>query len=270
VLLNITEDHLDRYPGFAAYAEAKGNPFAVMEADDVAVVPAGDRECARQAARGRAMVVTFGLRAGEGGVGPDEHGDIVDRLRGEVYRGAELRIRGRHNLANACAAIAAAAALGAHPSAIAQALASFTGLAHRNVLVAELSGVRYYDDSKATNVGAAVAALSGLCEARAVLIAGGRDKLGSYAPLVEALRAHGRALVVLGEAADRIAAAAAGVLPIVHASSIGDAVTAAAALARPGDAVLLSPACSSYDMFSSYKARGAAFAAAVLRLEKSK
>jgi len=123
--------------------------------------------------------------------------------------------------------------------------------------------VRYLDDSKGTNVGAAVAALRGLCEARAVLIAGGRDKRGSYAPLAEALGERGRALVVLGEASERIAEAARGVLPVVRADSMDEAVGLAAELAQRGDAVLLSPACSSFDMFRDYRERGEAFACAV-------
>jgi UDP-N-acetylmuramoylalanine--D-glutamate ligase len=131
------------------------------------------------------------------------------------------------------------------------------------VLVAEIDGVRYYDDSKGTNVGASVTALRGLGEARAVLIAGGRDKLGDYAPLVDALRDRGRALVLLGEAADRIARAAAGVLPIARAASMEEAVRTSREFALPGDAVLLSPACSSLDMFRSYAHRGDVFARAV-------
>jgi UDP-N-acetylmuramoylalanine--D-glutamate ligase len=126
--------------------------------------------------------------------------------------------------------------------------------------------VRYYDDSKGTNVGASVAALKGLAEARAVLVAGGRDKGGDYGPLVEALRSKGRALVLIGEAADRIADAAAGALPIERAASMSDAVERASRLARPGDAVLLSPACSSFDMFRDYHDRGAAFVRAVRAL----
>jgi UDP-N-acetylmuramoylalanine--D-glutamate ligase len=179
-----------------------------------------------------------------------------------------LRIAGSHNIANACAAIACAAALGANPDAIASALRSFEGLGHRTVLVAEIAGVRYYDDSKGTNVGASVAALRGLAEPKAVLIAGGRDKLGDYAPLIAALRAKGRALVLLGEAAPRIAEAATGVLPVVRADSMAGAVRAAHGLATPGDAVLLSPACSSFDMFRDYKDRGDAFVRAVRDLSQ--
>ncbi len=182
-----------------------------------------------------------------------------------------LRISGRHNAANACAALGVAAAIGfggapfddGDDSWLARAVRGFEGLGHRTVLVAEIGGVRYYDDSKGTNVGASVTALRGLTEARAVLIAGGRDKLGDYAPLVDALREKGRALVLIGEAADRIEAAARGAVPVARAGSMEEAVRTARELALPGDAVLLSPACSSFDMFRDYKHRGDVFAQAV-------
>jgi UDP-N-acetylmuramoylalanine--D-glutamate ligase len=264
-LLNITDDHLDRYAGLDAYADAKGNPFTRMTADDVAVVPARDPLVARQAARGAARVVTFCADGGDADVAV--RGDAIeDRVHGGSYPTASLRISGAHNLANACAAIAVARALGARADAVGAALASFEGLGHRTALVAEIAGVRYYDDSKGTNVGASVAALRGLREEKAVLIAGGRDKLGAYEPLVEALRERGRALVVIGEAADRIAGAASGAVATSRAASMAEAVRAASRLARPGDAVLLSPACSSFDMFRDYKDRGDAFVRAVREL----
>lgn len=268
-LLNVTDDHLDRYASFEAYADAKGNPFEQMTADDVAVIPLGDALVARQAARGHARVVTFSAEPGAAAdVGVD--GDaLLDRRSGARYPLANVRLRGGHNLSNACAAIACASALGAKPAAIAAALASFAGLGHRTVLVGEVDGVSYYDDSKGTNVGASVAALRGLREARAVLIAGGRDKLGAYEPLVAALRDKGRALVLIGEAAARIEEAATGVLPIERASSMAEAVARARSLARSGDAVLLSPACSSFDMFRDYKERGDQFVAAVRALGSS-
>ena len=268
VLLNVTDDHLDRYPTFDAYARAKGNPFERMTVDDIAVIPHGDALSAREAARGGARVVTFGVARGDlrGDVVLD--GDhLVHRPLGLRFPHASMRIAGWHNVQNACASIAVAADLGAPSAAIARALATFSGLGHRTALVAEIAGVRYYDDSKGTNVGAAVAALAGLAEPRAVLIAGGRDKHGDYAPLVDALRAKGRALVLIGEAADRIEAAARGLLPISRAGSMEEAVRIARELARPGDAVLLSPACSSFDMFRSYAHRGDVFVKAVRDLE---
>ncbi len=263
-LLNVTDDHLDRYPSFDAYARAKGNPFERMTPEDLAVIPRGDALCAAQAARGGARVVTFGTSADDREADVAQEGSsLVHRPRGYAFPSSVLRIAGAHNVQNACAAIAVAADLGVPREPIERALSAFTGLGHRTALVAEIGAVRYYDDSKGTNVGASVAALRGLAEARAVLIAGGRDKLGAYEPLVAALREKGRALVLIGEAADRIEAAARGVVPVARAASMQEAVRIARELALPGDAVLLSPACSSFDMFRDYKDRGDVFARAV-------
>ena len=265
-LLNITDDHLDRYPDFQAYADAKGNPFAQMTQDDLAVVPHGDALVARQAARGSARVYTFSATDPSAHLSLDAD-RIVHRTRDLVFPVSLLRIAGIHNVANACASIAVAAELGASEAEIAAALQGFEGLGHRTALVGEVDGVRYYDDSKGTNVGASVAALRGLREPRAVLIAGGRDKLGDYAPLVGALRDKGRALVLIGEAAARIESAVRGAVPIARAASMDEAVRAAREFAQTGDAVLLSPACSSFDMFRDYKHRGDVFARIVRDLE---
>ncbi len=261
-LLNITDDHLDRYPDFAAYAQAKGNMFVGMGPQDVAVIPAGDEVCARQAARGLARVVTFG----PGGQVRAESGWLVDEVHGWRVELASMKLQGAHNALNACASMAMAAAMGGTEQGARQALSTFAGLSHRTVLVGEVGGVRYYDDSKGTNVGAAVAALRGMREGRAVLIAGGRDKQGSYEPLVDTLRERGRALVLIGEAADRIAQAARGAIAVYRAATMDEAVQRASELAQAGDAVLLSPACSSFDMYKNYAERGDAFAAAVRRL----
>ncbi len=264
-LLNITDDHLDRYPSFAAYADAKGNPFARMTAADAAIIPAGDALVATQAARSAARVITFSTHDASAHI-TVRSDRIEHRPLGWSFPIVLLKMPGAHNLANACAAIGLAAELGAGEAAIGAALGAFTGLDHRAVLAGEIDGVRYYDDSKGTNVGASVAALRGLAEPRAVLIAGGRDKLGAYEPLVDALRDRGRALVLIGEAADRIEAAARGILPISRAATMREAVAAARELARSGDAVLLSPACSSFDMFRDYKERGDVFTRAVREL----
>jgi UDP-N-acetylmuramoylalanine--D-glutamate ligase len=172
-------------------------------------------------------------------------------------------------LDNAAAAIAAARALDLKPSAIRQALAAFRPLPHRMARVASVGGVTFYDDSKGTNVGASVTALRGLSETRGVLIAGGRDKQGAYEPLVAALEAKGRAVIVLGEAAEIIASAVGKRVPVLRARSMDDAVEQAFSAAQPGDAVLLSPACSSFDMFKSYADRGDQFVSAVQRLAQS-
>ncbi len=252
VLLNITDDHLDRYSSFEDYAHAKGNCFVRQTSRDLAVVPFGDSVCTLQARRGQAEIVTFGP-GGDCTIDP-----------------SALRIRGSHNALNAAAAVAAIAPFGVSSDEIASVLASFEGLAHRMTLVTTRDGVAFYDDSKGTNVGAAVTAVLGVTEPRVVLIAGGRDKGGSYDPLVAALRKKGRALVVIGEASDAISSAVNGELPVVRATTIDDAVAKAADLAQRGDAVLLSPACSSFDMFRDYKHRGDEFARAVRALAGGK
>ena len=263
-LLNITADHLDRYTGLEDYAEAKGNLVAHMGPGDTIVVPDDDERCLAQARRAHpgAAIVTFGV-TGDIRIEADA---IVDTRRGHTYPRADIRLTGEHNMRNAAAAIGLAAGMGLDRAPIAEALATFAGLAHRIAFVATIDGVRYYDDSKGTNVGASVAALRGLAEPRAVLIAGGRDKLGDYEPLVEALRDRGRALVLIGEAAERIAEAVGDTVPTRHASTIDEAVAMSRSLAQPGDAVLLSPACSSFDMFRDYRERGDRFVAAVKAL----
>ncbi|MGO8992530.1 MAG: UDP-N-acetylmuramoyl-L-alanine--D-glutamate ligase [Polyangiaceae bacterium] len=262
ILLNVTEDHLDRYATFEDYARAKGNAFVRQTADDIAIVPSGDAVCLAQARRGKGEVITFG----PGGAMDVTSEAVVDRSTGEHYARREIALVGGHNASNAAAAIAAVRPFAIAPKTVRRVLQTFHGLPHRMALVSEIAGVRYYDDSKGTNVGAVVTALEGLVEPKAVLIAGGRDKEGSYAPLVEALRARGRAAVLIGEAADRIAQAIGSTIPVHRARTLADAVVSSAALAQPGDAVLLSPACSSYDMFRDYKHRGDEFVRAVRAL----
>ena len=259
VLLNVTPDHLDRYPSFDAYAQAKGNAFVKQTRDDLAVVPHGDAICLRQAHRGSARIATFG----PGGTVDVTGADVHDTRVSARYPRASFALQGGHNALNVAAAVAVAGELGVSPRTITRVLKAFRGLPHRMALVDEIQGVRYYDDSKGTNVGAVVTALQGLGEPKAVLIAGGRDKGGSYAPLAEALRVKGRAAVLIGEAADAIAAAIGNAVPVSRAGSMDDAVKKSAALAVRGDAVVLSPACSSFDMFRDYKERGDAFVLAV-------
>ena len=265
VLLNVSEDHLDRYPSFQAYATAKGNAFANQKQGDVAVIPAGDPVCRAQAQRGEGTVVTFGTSADYA----VEEDAVIETTTGEAFSLRDARLFGRHNYENAAAAIAAARAFGVEPAAIRRGIAAFVPLPHRMARVGVVGGVSFYDDSKATNVGAAVTALTGLAEPRAVLIAGGRDKHGSYGPLAAALQEKARAVVVLGEAADRIAEAVSERVTLEKATDMAAAVRIAFGLAEPGDAVLLSPACSSFDMFTSYAARGEAFQRAVEGLASS-
>ena len=241
VLLNITPDHLDRYESMDDYALAKGNSFLKQTEDDLAVVPEGDAACLAQAKRGKARIVTFGP--------------------GQVKYPTKLS--GKHNELNVAAALAAIAPFAVDEKVIAGVLATFEGLPHRMVRVRERNGVTFYDDSKGTNVGASVTAIHGTKEENVVLIAGGKDKGGSYGPLVDAMVEKGRAVVLIGEASDLIAKELDAKVPHVRALTMEDAVRIAADLAKPGDAVLLSPACSSFDMFKDYKERGDAFVRAV-------
>ncbi|MFO0641111.1 MAG: UDP-N-acetylmuramoyl-L-alanine--D-glutamate ligase [Polyangiaceae bacterium] len=265
LLLNVTPDHLDRYPSFDAYADAKGNAFVAQGPADLAVVPFGDEVCLAQARRGRGRIKTFGA---------DPRADVLvtdavvlERSLGAAYPRSDIRLAGGHNALNVAAALAAVVDLGVSEGDVKRVLARFSGLEHRTALVAEVDGVRYYDDSKGTNVGASVTAILGLAEPKAVVLLGGKDKGGSYAPLVAALREKARAAVVFGEAAQLIAGAIGDAVPFEVATDMADAVRRARSLAKPGDAVLLSPACSSFDMFKDYKERGDVFAACVRNLE---
>lgn len=260
VLLNVTEDHLDRYPSMAEYTAAKAKLFAALDASDAVVVNREDPVCVALAADQPAPVHYFSREGGEVHL---LQGAIVDEVTGQKYGLDDFKLSGAHNRSNACAAVLAARLMGVEPSAIREALSSFTGLAHRMEYVAERAGVTYYNDSKATNVGAAVAAVEGL-EQRALLIVGGRDKGGDYEPLRRQVEEKVRAVVIIGEAADRIEAALDGAAPLYRAESMEDAVRRASELAQPGDAVVLAPACSSFDMFKNYAARGEAFREAVV------
>jgi UDP-N-acetylmuramoylalanine--D-glutamate ligase len=268
-MLNLSEDHLDRYRDMDEYAAAKARIF---QGDGVQVLNRGDPRSLEMALPGR-PVVTFGLDAPRR---PEDYG-LIDRS-GEPWlaRGSEalaaakeLKLPGRHNAANALAAIALCRAAGLPLPPLVSALRDFRGLPHRVEPVGEQGGVRYYDDSKGTNVGAAVAAISGLAHQhdKIVLIAGGEGKGQDFSPLREPLAHAGRAILLIGRDAPLIERALAGLrLEIRRAATMEEAVAAAAAQARPGDAVLLSPACASFDMFRNYAHRGEVFRAAVQRL----
>jgi UDP-N-acetylmuramoylalanine--D-glutamate ligase len=266
VILNVTPDHLDRYPTLEAYAATKAAVFEHLRAGGLALVDDGGEYTAPLVPHRDDVVVT---RVGS----PHTHveGDGAGRvlvLGDERYERSLLRLPGRHNAGNALFALAAARHLGVDPEACRRGLAAFEGLPHRMVLVRELDGVRWYDDSKATNVASALASLGGLDE-RFVLIAGGRGKGDDLTALGELLRARGRAIVTIGETAEKFAALGGGVVPAIVAGDLGNAVTVARTLAQPGDAIVLAPACASYDQFKSYAHRGETFAAAVRALTAS-
>ena len=261
-LLNLSEDHLDRYAGIEAYAAAKARIFM---GQGVQVL---NRDDARSLAMGlpSRKRVSFGLDA------PPSEEDFGVR-DGVLYEGsraflpaARLQIHGAHNVANALAACALARAIDVPHEALAAGLADFRGLAHRLQRIAERRGVAWYDDSKGTNVGATVAALRGLGQ-RALLNAGGEGKGQDFAPLAPAVAGHARGVLLIGRDAQRLehALASSGV-PLERCDTLEQAVTRAAQLAQPGDAVLLSPACASFDMFRDYRHRGEVFAQAVAAL----
>ena len=258
-MLNLSEDHLDRYPGLPEYAAAKARVF---QGAGVQVLNRCDSGSMAMGLAGRAQV-TFGLDAPPLA---EDFGLAQGWLcRGEekILQEKELPLRGAHNASNALAACALATLAGAPLASLAAGLRSFRGLPHRMELVAERGGVVWLDDSKGTNVGATVAALNGLGRP-AILILGGEGKGQDFSPLAPAVKTHARHVLLIGKDAALIKRALSGVdVPKEKTSTLEAAVKRAAQLARRGDAVLLSPACASFDMFRDYKHRGEAFAAAV-------
>jgi UDP-N-acetylmuramoylalanine--D-glutamate ligase len=274
LLLNLSEDHLDRYPSYPAYLEAKARIFERQTRADWAVVNGepDQGDCRRLAAGGAARAVTFQMDRAPGAGAWLEGEDLKLQLPGaevESIPRSALQLAGRHNVQNALAALLGARLFGVGAAVCERALRAFRGLPHRMELVAEARGVRFYNDSKATNVGSVVGSLSGF-ELPVILIAGGKDKGGDYAPLVPLIRQVARHVVLIGAAADKMERALAGTAPLHRAPDLPAAVALAASLAHPGEAVVLSPACSSYDMFRNYEERGRVFAAAARQLEGSR
>jgi UDP-N-acetylmuramoylalanine--D-glutamate ligase len=262
-VLNVTEDHLDRYDGMEHYASAKARIF---EGGGVQILNRQDTRSMEMVRAGR-RVVTFGLDAPEAGHWGIRRDSMLARGTQELLSIAELPVAGLHNAANALAALALGETLGLPLDSMLSGLTRFRGLPHRLEKVAAVRGVTFYDDSKGTNVGATVAALNGMT-VPVVLIAGGDGKGQAFAPLRAPIDAHARAVVLIGRDADSIARVLdASAVDVVRAATMDEAVERAFAASRPGDAVLLSPACASYDMFRSYVHRGEVFTAAVRSLE---
>ncbi|MCX7628378.1 MAG: UDP-N-acetylmuramoyl-L-alanine--D-glutamate ligase [Methylophilaceae bacterium] len=265
-VLNLTEDHMDRYADMAAYAAAKARIF---HGHGVQVLNRNDAWSRSMALPGRHKV-SFGLDA------PPSHNDfgLIERnghtwlAQGstELINAADMRIAGRHNAANALAALALCRAIGLEYTPLLQALRDFKGLPHRVEWVAEKGGVAFYDDSKGTNVGATCAALNGLSQ-KVVLIAGGDGKGQDFSPLRQAVKTNARAVVLIGRDGPQIGRVLDGCgVPLLQSATLEDAVRQAYAVALPGDAVLLSPACASWDMFRNYAHRAQVFVDAVLAL----
>lgn len=264
VVLNITADHMDRYADMAAYQAAKariyqGNGVMVINLDDPLV---------RELQQPDRQTLAFTLQD----PGVDAH--VFGMRDGWLVRGdepliaaADIRLQGLHNQANALAALALGTALDLPVAAMCQTLREFSGLPHRCQWVARKSGADWYNDSKGTNVGASIAAITGLAGVDdVILIAGGDGKGADFNELVAAMRGRVRLAILLGRDADRIATAIAAQVPVKTVADMPAAVDAAAAAARPGDKVLLSPACASLDMFRDYKHRGDVFTRAVQEL----
>jgi len=276
VLLNITPDHLDRYATYGEYAASKLSLFRNQRPGDVAVLNADDGQIAAWLTEQKDGRAPWPLAASVRCFAAKERAGLAAFLAGaivvlpatepggatEEYDLTGTELAQAPNTENAMAAILAARAMGCGADAIRSGLDRFQPLAHRLALVGEINGVAYYDDSKATNVGAVWSALSGM-ERPVILIAGGRDKGGSYEMLAEPVKNRVKAMVIIGEAQEKMADFFAPLTYIVRAADMAEAVQRATALARPGDAVLLSPACASFDMFRSYGHRGEVFCRAV-------
>jgi UDP-N-acetylmuramoylalanine--D-glutamate ligase len=265
VMLNLTEDHMDRYESISGYAAAKARIFynakhQVLNRDD-----AWSMVMARPKLSGR----TFGLNIDEKEFGVAIEDNATWAMEGsrKLFNVADLQIKGAHNVANALAAVALCRAIGLEYAPILNALFNFKGLAHRVEWVAKLDDVDYFDDSKGTNVGATCAALSGLSQ-KVVLIAGGDGKGQNFAPLIAPVKENARGVVLIGRDAPLIEKVLLETnVPIYHAEDMREAVAIAQRVSQSGDAVLLSPACASLDMYKNYVHRAELFVEAVKNLE---
>lgn len=270
LLLNLSADHLDRHGDMQSYAAAKARIFANQLPEDWAVVNGDDPGVLELARAARARLLPFSTEAPPEGDGAwfaaGEARLRRDGTEEHLFSRSAIRLPGSHLAADLLAAGAAARLLGAPSAALERAVAAFAGSPHVLESVAEIDGVGYFDDSKATNVAAARAALEAL-DRPVVAILGGRDKGGDFRLLRGSLERHGRAAVLIGEAAAQLALALEGALPLLRAASLEEAVGLAREVARPGDAVVLAPACASFDMFRDYAARGHAFQRAVRALQ---
>jgi len=264
-ILNVSADHLDRYTSIAAYTEQKrkvyaGNGIMLLNADDPAVI------AMRDAGRD---TLTFGLqKEADYSVSNTSEGEFLTLHGRPILAVNELLIAGIHNQANALAALALGAVLGLPEEAMCEALRNYKGLKHRMQFVANTDGVSWVNDSKATNVGACVAALQGFKNAGVILIAGGDAKGADMGELVPILKGKVKALLLIGKDAGLIKQAVNDSVPVFEVGTLKKAVKKAAKMAQAGDTVLLSPACASLDQFSNYQERGAVFISEVKALEK--
>jgi UDP-N-acetylmuramoylalanine--D-glutamate ligase len=266
VLLNLTEDHLDRYPDFAAYCRTKERIFENQTAEDIAILNRDDPRVWAMRQKGHAQIISFGFSEIDQGVFA-RPGEIVWRGASSEERFPldRVKIQGVHNVENMMAAIAVAKAVGITKQIIQQVLEEFPGLEHRLEFVREKDGVRYYNDSKGTNVGAVVKSLASF-SVPVILLAGGVDKGGDYGVLREVVGKRVKRLVLFGAAKELIARSLGRETETIVVDDMEAAVRDAHQHARPGDVILLSPACSSFDMFRNYAERGRIFKSLVQSL----
>ena len=265
VALNVTPDHLDRHRTFAAYAAAKARLFETQTAEDFAVLSADDPSCLAYASLTRARPLRFSLtRPVTPGAWLEGNRLLLD---GEPFLSTcDIPLRGRHNIENVLAAAVVARLAGVSLASIAAAVPTFPGVEHRLEFVRRVRGVDYYNDSKATNVDAALKAIDSFAGPLWIVL-GGKDKGSDYAPLGPPLQAKAKAALLIGAAAPKIAAAIGESVPLVECGSIDRAVEAAYRRAAAGDTVLLAPACASFDQFENFEHRGRVFKELVARLE---
>lgn len=256
LLLNITPDHMDRYPHFDAYAAAKYRIFRNQESGDTAIVNANERRESPRDSRVRQWRFSATRHASPGAF--LDGTDLVLEVNGEERRipRASLRLQGQANVENALAAWLAARAAGVSDMDVQIAFGTFAGLPHRMVLVRELDGVRWINDSKGTNVDATLASLEGFDSSSVILILGGKDKAGEFERMRDLVSAKARTVLTIGKAAERIAGALQGTSEIVPAGDMQHAIDWARTNARSGDTVLLSPACASFDQYRNFEHRG--------------
>jgi UDP-N-acetylmuramoylalanine--D-glutamate ligase len=272
LLLNLGEDHLTRHPTLASYAAAKARIFLNQGPADWAVVNAGDAAVKALIPRIRAQLIPFSREIAKGhGVWLEQRDTVVykNTAKEERFSLKKVRIKGMHNRENIMAAVATAEICSVPQRVIQESLETFAGLEHRLELVGQWGGVSVYNDSKATNVASAVTALQSL-EGPIILLAGGRDKGGAYEPLRQAMEGRVKAVILMGEAKERMHEALQGSIPIHLVAGMKEGVQSAWRLARAGDTILLAPACSSFDMFVNFEQRGRVFKEIVLNLAKEK
>jgi UDP-N-acetylmuramoylalanine--D-glutamate ligase len=269
VLLNVTPDHLDRHGSIMAYGGAKARMFENQTEQDAAVLNADDVVAPRYAPSGpRVFWFSRMTRVASGCYLRGE--EIVfrsDGVESVLLEQKDIGLRGNHNIENVLAAATAARLAGAEPGAIAEGVRTFAGVEHRIEYVATISGVDYYNDSKATNVDATLKALDAF-PGNVLVILGGKDKGSDYRILRQALRGHARMALLIGSAAGKIEADLAGIIPVERAETLPRAVDIASQRAQAGDTVLLAPACASFDQFENYEQRGRVFKQLVHELEK--